>query len=214
MKIPSDQGYSSGYGFVFGSVRGLHCTWLVPRTRASSDGVDDSDSGEWIHLKRGVIPWRAWPNRSTWTPQHALQWDDRLVESQEGLETKIGPRPDLRLFGNRALVWCLTGIDYEMSKFDFDDLIMGSGPCPWSPTVALCVCLHSGVEVVLMCLDLLRLSSCARNTHIGSSISFVNITKESIFLYCFKEITRTHAHTRGLTEHLRSSFPYHVFSSD
>ncbi|KAI5674160.1 hypothetical protein M9H77_14524 [Catharanthus roseus] len=26
----------------------------VPRTRASSDGVDDSDSGEWIYLKRGV----------------------------------------------------------------------------------------------------------------------------------------------------------------
>ncbi|KAI5676381.1 hypothetical protein M9H77_07331 [Catharanthus roseus] len=28
--------------------------WLVSRTRASSDSVDDSDSGEWIHLKRGV----------------------------------------------------------------------------------------------------------------------------------------------------------------
>ncbi|KAI5654513.1 hypothetical protein M9H77_31700 [Catharanthus roseus] len=36
------------------SVRGLHYTWLVSSTRASSDGVDDSDSGEWIHLKRGV----------------------------------------------------------------------------------------------------------------------------------------------------------------
>ncbi|KAI5677535.1 hypothetical protein M9H77_08485 [Catharanthus roseus] len=36
------------------SVRGLHCTWLVPRTRATSNGVDVSDSGEWIHLKRGV----------------------------------------------------------------------------------------------------------------------------------------------------------------
>ncbi|KAI5658889.1 hypothetical protein M9H77_27682 [Catharanthus roseus] len=36
------------------SVRGLHCTWLVPSTRASSDGVDDLDSGEWIHFKRGV----------------------------------------------------------------------------------------------------------------------------------------------------------------
>ncbi|KAI5659870.1 hypothetical protein M9H77_28663 [Catharanthus roseus] len=54
-KIPqSDQGVNSGYDLVFGSVRGLQCTWLVPRTRASSDGVDDSDSGEWIHLKRGV----------------------------------------------------------------------------------------------------------------------------------------------------------------
>ncbi|KAI5664426.1 hypothetical protein M9H77_23749 [Catharanthus roseus] len=36
------------------SVRGLHCTWLIPYTRASSDGMDDSDSGEWSHLKRGV----------------------------------------------------------------------------------------------------------------------------------------------------------------
>ncbi|KAI5683410.1 hypothetical protein M9H77_04638 [Catharanthus roseus] len=48
------QSYGSGYDLVFGSVRGLHCTWLVPRMRASSDGVDDLDSGEWIHLKRGV----------------------------------------------------------------------------------------------------------------------------------------------------------------
>ncbi|KAI5654398.1 hypothetical protein M9H77_31585 [Catharanthus roseus] len=45
---------NSGYDLVFGSIRGLHCKWLVPRTRASSDGVDVSDSGEWIHLKRGV----------------------------------------------------------------------------------------------------------------------------------------------------------------
>ncbi|KAI5681607.1 hypothetical protein M9H77_02835 [Catharanthus roseus] len=53
-KPHSDQGINSSYDLVFGSVRGLHCTWLVPRTRASSDGVDDSDSREWIHLKRGV----------------------------------------------------------------------------------------------------------------------------------------------------------------
>ncbi|KAI5658631.1 hypothetical protein M9H77_27424 [Catharanthus roseus] len=42
------------YVDVFGNFRGLHCTWLVPRTRASSDGVDDLNSGEWIHLKRGI----------------------------------------------------------------------------------------------------------------------------------------------------------------
>ncbi|KAI5673170.1 hypothetical protein M9H77_13534 [Catharanthus roseus] len=53
-KPHSDQGVNSGYDLVFGSVRGLHYTWLVPRTRASSDGLDDSDLGEWIHLKRGV----------------------------------------------------------------------------------------------------------------------------------------------------------------
>ncbi|KAI5675568.1 hypothetical protein M9H77_06518 [Catharanthus roseus] len=47
-------GVNSSYDLVFGSVRGLHCTWLVPSTRASSDSVDDSDPGEWIHLKRGI----------------------------------------------------------------------------------------------------------------------------------------------------------------
>ncbi|KAI5674060.1 hypothetical protein M9H77_14424 [Catharanthus roseus] len=46
--------YSSGYDLVFGSVRGLHCTWLVPCMRASSGGMDDSDSGKWIYLKRGA----------------------------------------------------------------------------------------------------------------------------------------------------------------
>ncbi|KAI5673839.1 hypothetical protein M9H77_14203 [Catharanthus roseus] len=94
-KPHSDQSYSSGYDLAFRSVRGLHCTWLVPSMRASSDGVDDLDSGEWIHLKRGIVPWRTWPNHSTWTPHHALWWDGRLVESQEGLETKVGPRADL-----------------------------------------------------------------------------------------------------------------------
>ncbi|KAI5662616.1 hypothetical protein M9H77_21939 [Catharanthus roseus] len=124
------------------------CTWLVFRTRASSDGIDNSDSGEWIHLKRRVVSWRVWPNRSTWTPHHALWWDGRLVESQEGLEAKVGPKIDLveRLFGNRALVWCLAGIDYDMPKFDSDDLFVGSRPCPSSPTVAPCVSLHSDVE--------------------------------------------------------------------
>ncbi|KAI5666402.1 hypothetical protein M9H77_16255 [Catharanthus roseus] len=31
----------------------------------------------------------------TWTLHHVLRWDDRLVESQEGLETEVGPRADL-----------------------------------------------------------------------------------------------------------------------
>ncbi|KAI5671418.1 hypothetical protein M9H77_11782 [Catharanthus roseus] len=55
-----------------------------------------SNSGEWIHLKRSVAPWRIWPNRSTWTLHHALRWVKRLVESQKGLETKVGLRADLR----------------------------------------------------------------------------------------------------------------------
>ncbi|KAI5676674.1 hypothetical protein M9H77_07624 [Catharanthus roseus] len=53
-KPHSDQGVNSDYDLVFGSIRGFYCTWLVPCTRASSDGMDVSDSGEWIHLKRGV----------------------------------------------------------------------------------------------------------------------------------------------------------------
>ncbi|KAI5666734.1 hypothetical protein M9H77_16587 [Catharanthus roseus] len=89
------------------SLRGLHCTWLVPHTKASSDGVDNSDLGEWIYLKRVVVPWKAWPNRpptflswfGPWTLHHALRWDGRLVESQEGLETKVGPRADLARAG-------------------------------------------------------------------------------------------------------------------
>ncbi|KAI5668255.1 hypothetical protein M9H77_18108 [Catharanthus roseus] len=49
-----------------------------------------------VHLlEEGCEPRRVWPNRSTWTPHHALRWDGRLVESQEGLETKVGPRVDL-----------------------------------------------------------------------------------------------------------------------
>ncbi|KAI5663573.1 hypothetical protein M9H77_22896 [Catharanthus roseus] len=124
------------------------------------------DSGEWIHLKKGVVPWRAWPNRSMWTPHHALRWDGCLVESQEGLETKVGPRADLvilgeRLFGNRVLVWCLAGIDYEIPEFNSDYLVVGSEPYPLSPTMALCVSLYSGIEAALMCLDSLRLLSCA-----------------------------------------------------
>ncbi|KAI5682086.1 hypothetical protein M9H77_03314 [Catharanthus roseus] len=94
-KLHSDQSYSSSYDLVFGSVRGLHYMWLVFCTRASFDSMDNSDSGEWIYLKGGVVPWRAWPNQSTWTLHHALRWDGLLVESQEGLETKVGPRANL-----------------------------------------------------------------------------------------------------------------------
>ncbi|KAI5663773.1 hypothetical protein M9H77_23096 [Catharanthus roseus] len=48
----------SAYDNVFGSVRGSHCTQLVPHTRASSDYVDISDLGEWIHLKTDIVLWR------------------------------------------------------------------------------------------------------------------------------------------------------------
>ncbi|KAI5682561.1 hypothetical protein M9H77_03789 [Catharanthus roseus] len=80
-----------------------------------------------------------------------------------------------RLLWNRALLWCLAGIDYEMSEFGSDDLAMGFGLCLWSPIVALHVLFNLGVEAALMCLDLLRLPSCARNPHVGSSISVVKM---------------------------------------
>ncbi|KAI5669061.1 hypothetical protein M9H77_18914 [Catharanthus roseus] len=84
------------------------------------------------------------------------------------------------LLWNRTLVWCLAGIDYEMPELGSGDLILGSGPCPWSLIVALHVSLNSGIEAALMCLDSLRLPKCARNPHIGSSISFVKIIKENM----------------------------------
>ncbi|KAI5649287.1 hypothetical protein M9H77_35292 [Catharanthus roseus] len=99
------------------SVRGLHCTWLVPRTRASSDGVDDSDSEEWIHLKRVYVDI---------TSCNTVGFD-RLVKSQEGLETEVGPRINLvvHFFCNQAFVWCLAGIDYEMPELGSDGLVLG-----------------------------------------------------------------------------------------
>ncbi|KAI5670625.1 hypothetical protein M9H77_10989 [Catharanthus roseus] len=42
-----------------------------------------------------------------WTSHHALRWDGCLVESQEGLETKVGPRADL----NSSVVATLMYLD-------------------------------------------------------------------------------------------------------
>ncbi|KAI5666637.1 hypothetical protein M9H77_16490 [Catharanthus roseus] len=73
-----------GENQVNGRVSGLHCLRLVPRTRASFDDVDG------FLTLRGVAR-----SLFTWTSHHALRWDSRLVESQEGLETEVGPRADL-----------------------------------------------------------------------------------------------------------------------
>ncbi|KAI5661693.1 hypothetical protein M9H77_21016 [Catharanthus roseus] len=143
------------YDHVSGSVRGLHRTRLVLRTRASSDDVDVSNSGEWFHLKRGVVQQRC---GLIGLCGHRIMLCDRvgcLVECQEGLETKVGPMADL----------CLAGINYEMPKPDSDDLVLGSKLCSWNPTVVLHVFLNLGIKATLMCLDSLRLSSCARNPH-------------------------------------------------
>ncbi|KAI5680175.1 hypothetical protein M9H77_01402 [Catharanthus roseus] len=66
-------------------VTGLHYTWLVPHTRASSDNVDG-----------GIVLGGRAQSVFTWTSHHALRWDGRLVETQEGLETEVCPRADLR----------------------------------------------------------------------------------------------------------------------
>ncbi|KAI5649502.1 hypothetical protein M9H77_35507 [Catharanthus roseus] len=78
----------------------------------------------------------------------------------------------VRLFGNRALIWCLAGFDYEMLELDSNDLVLGSGLCLWIPTVALHICLNLGVETALMCLDSLRLLSCAQNLHVAFTLMF------------------------------------------
>ncbi|KAI5677214.1 hypothetical protein M9H77_08164 [Catharanthus roseus] len=64
----------------------------------------------------------------------------------------------------------------------------------WFPTVTLHVLLNSGVEAALMCHDLLRLPSCARTPHVGSSIK---ITKA----YTYVDSLSIRAHV----------FLYHVF---
>ncbi|KAI5662293.1 hypothetical protein M9H77_21616 [Catharanthus roseus] len=73
-----------------------------------------------------------------------------------------------------------------MPELGSDGLILGSGLCPWSPTVALHVSLNSGVEAVLMCLDSLRLLSCAQNPHVGSSISITRAGCKVPLLFCRK----------------------------
>ncbi|KAI5666008.1 hypothetical protein M9H77_15861 [Catharanthus roseus] len=73
-----------------------------------------SDLGEWIHLKRGVVLWRVWPNWSMWTPYHALRCGRPPCGEPRGSDC----------YGNRAIVWCLTGIDYKKPKLGSNDLII------------------------------------------------------------------------------------------
>ncbi|KAI5681608.1 hypothetical protein M9H77_02836 [Catharanthus roseus] len=151
---------------VNGCVSRLHCTWLVPRTKASSNDVDGFLTLRVDPLEDGRSTLRAWPNR--YLRGHRIML--------------CGGTVAYAVVCNRALVRYLAGIDYEVPELSSDGLVLGSRLCPWSPTVALHVLLNLGVEAALMCLDLLKLPSCARNPHIGSSISFVKIIKEIFFL--------------------------------
>ncbi|KAI5680981.1 hypothetical protein M9H77_02208 [Catharanthus roseus] len=116
-----NQGVNSGYDLVFRSVRGLHCTRLVPSTRASSDGVDDSDSGEWIHLKRGVdregcgpIGLRRHrimlcsgvrlPSGESGGARHRSWSQDRPGMCPRSLYPILTSDIGVRLFGNRVLI--------------------------------------------------------------------------------------------------------------
>ncbi|KAI5657701.1 hypothetical protein M9H77_26494 [Catharanthus roseus] len=74
----------------------------------------------------------------------------------------------LRYIWNRALVRCLAGIDYEMPELISNDLVMGSGLCPWSLTVVSHVLLNSSVQAALMCLDSLKLLSCVQTPYLVS----------------------------------------------
>ncbi|KAI5648974.1 hypothetical protein M9H77_34979 [Catharanthus roseus] len=51
---------------VNGRVSSLHCTWLVSRTRASSDDVDGFLTLRVDPLEEGRSTLRAWPNRLAW----------------------------------------------------------------------------------------------------------------------------------------------------
>ncbi|KAI5656788.1 hypothetical protein M9H77_25581 [Catharanthus roseus] len=105
-------------------------------------------------LERGaVVPWMVWPN--WYYVRHHIMLCGRTVALWR-------VRRDLKLR-------CLAGIDYEMPKLVSDDLVMGSGLCPWSPTIALHVLLNSGVEAALVCLDSLRLPNCVRTSHVGGA---------------------------------------------
>ncbi|KAI5653735.1 hypothetical protein M9H77_30922 [Catharanthus roseus] len=48
---------------VNGRVSGLHCTWLVPHPRTSSDDVDGFLTLRVDPLNEGRSTWRAWANR-------------------------------------------------------------------------------------------------------------------------------------------------------
>ncbi|KAI5674267.1 hypothetical protein M9H77_14631 [Catharanthus roseus] len=120
MKTSFRPGLKFGENQVNGRVSGLHCTWLVPRTRASSDDVDGFLTLRVDPLEEGRRSRRVCPNRV-----------GHLVESQEGLKTEVGPKAEL-------------------------------------------------VEAVLMCLDSLRLPSCARNPHTRTicKVSFYVVVAE------------------------------------
>ncbi|KAI5677396.1 hypothetical protein M9H77_08346 [Catharanthus roseus] len=173
MKTSFRPGLKCGENEVNRRVSGLHCTWLVPCTRSSFGDVDGFLTLRVHPLEEGHSTLRAWANR--YLRGHRVM----LCRGTPDVFTYY---MGMRLFVNRALVWCLAGVDYEMPELGSGDMVIGSRLCLWSPTIALHVCLSLGVEAALICLDSLRLPSCARNPPVGSRISFVKIIRENVFL--------------------------------
>ncbi|KAI5680570.1 hypothetical protein M9H77_01797 [Catharanthus roseus] len=134
MKISFQPGLKFGENQVTGRVRGLHCTWLVPRTRASSNDVDGFFTLRVDPLEEGCSTLRAWPNRYL-REHHIMLYGGTcgcfVIERSYGVWLVSTTRC-------RNLV--------PMASFWGSELF------------------------ALMCLDLLRLPSCARNCHQATEV--------------------------------------------
>ncbi|KAI5658500.1 hypothetical protein M9H77_27293 [Catharanthus roseus] len=85
-------GLKFGENQVKGRVSGLHCTWLVPRTRASSDDVDEFLTLRVDPLEEGRSTLRAWPNRLT---QDGQRYDKPLNLVPRGTQIPYSAAVDL-----------------------------------------------------------------------------------------------------------------------
>ncbi|KAI5677844.1 hypothetical protein M9H77_08794 [Catharanthus roseus] len=117
----SIQGYSSGYDHVFESIRGLHCV-ASPPYEGLFRWSGRFRLGRVDLLEEGNRPRRVWTNSSTWTLHHALRWDGRLVESQEGLETEVAAK--------------VLGLEF-WTHFSLEGYVVNLGLCFCSETYSL-----------------------------------------------------------------------------
>lgn len=93
------------YYYVFESIRGLHCAWLVLRAKASSNDVDGFRLWMVDPLERGCSIIKGSAQLVVClTLHHALHWDGHLVENQEGLEAKVGLKAEL-VSAPRPIAW-------------------------------------------------------------------------------------------------------------
>ncbi|KAI5649942.1 hypothetical protein M9H77_35947 [Catharanthus roseus] len=76
----------------------------------------------------------------------------------------------VQLFCNRALVWCLASINYEMPELGSHGLVLGIRTLSVEPHFAL------------MCLDSLRLPSCTRNPHVEITTAHTHVDSRSVHI--------------------------------